>query len=86
MNIYRVKEVEEGNEHEPLYAWRWVWKRKGPDHYAIADVYALVGIEKYSEDLAQIIGRDKFMAGVPIGTKPDGTINANRFGNYKVDF
>ena len=86
LNIYRVKDVQEGSENEPLYAWRWVWQRKGPDHWAMADVYALVGLEKFAEDLAQIIGKDKFMAGVQTGSNIDGTIQARRTGNYRVEF
>jgi hypothetical protein len=86
LNIYRVKEVQDGDENEPLYAWRWVWKRKAGDHFAIADVYALVGLERFAEDLAQIIGKDKFMAGVPVGSNVDGTIQARRTGRYNVNF
>jgi hypothetical protein len=85
LNIYRVKNVEEGNENEPLYSWSWEWKRKGPDHWAIADVYALVGIDKYAEDLAQIISRDKFMQGTQTGTREDGVITGRQSG-VKVDF
>lgn len=84
LNIYRVKEITD--ENEPTYGWRWVWNRKGPDHFALSTIYALVGMDKFGEDLAQIIGRDKFMAGIQTGSRVDGTITANRFKNYKVDF
>ena len=85
LNMYRVKDVQEGDENEPLYAWRWEWRRKGPDHWALADVYALVGIERFSEDLAQIIGRDKFMGGVETASREDGVITGRRLG-VRVDF
>ena len=86
LNIYRVKEIKGENENDPQYGWRWVWKRKGPDHWFMSLVYALVGMDKYAEDLAQIVGsKDKFMVGVPVATEVDGTIQARRFG-VKVDF
>jgi hypothetical protein len=54
LNIYRVKEVQ-GEEGDPQYGWRWVWKRKGPDHLWFAYLFARVGLDKYAQDLAQII-------------------------------
>lgn len=54
LNIYRVKEIVD--ESEPIYGWRWVWKRKGPDHWALATCYALIGMDKYAESLAKIVG------------------------------
>lgn len=57
MNVYRVKEVS-GDENDPQYGWRWVWKRKGPDHWFMSMIYALVGMDKYKEDQATIIGYD----------------------------
>lgn len=84
LNIYRVKEILDDNE--PSYGWRWVWKRKGPDHWALATIYALVGMDKYAEALATIVSaKDKFMAGVPTGSAQDGTIRAGRLG-IKADF
>jgi hypothetical protein len=56
LNMYRVKEIID--ENEPLYGWRWVWKRKGPDHWALATVYAYIGMDKYYEDSAKIINSD----------------------------
>ena len=83
LNIYRVKEILDDNE--PSYGWRWVWKRKGPDHWAMATIYALVGMDKYAEALATIIGKDKFMAGVPSGSRHDGSITGTRLG-VKANF
>jgi len=54
MNIYRIKEIT-GDENDPQYGWRWVWKRKGPDHWFMSMVYALVGMDKYAESLAEIV-------------------------------
>lgn len=63
LNIYRVKEIT-GEENDPQYGWRWVWKRKGPDHWFMSMIYALVGLDRFSQDMVQIIHADKFMQGV----------------------
>ena len=55
LNIYRVKEVSGKDENDPQYGWRWVWKRKGPDHWFMSTVYARVGLDRYAQDLATII-------------------------------
>jgi hypothetical protein len=55
MNIYRAREIVD--ETEPSYGWRWVWKRKGPDHWALSTVYARVGLDKYQDSKATIIGQ-----------------------------
>lgn len=54
LNIYRVKETQ-GEEGDPQYGWRIVWKRKGPDHWFMSAVYARVGLDRFSMDLATII-------------------------------
>ena len=59
LNIYRVKEIT-GDENDPQYGWRWVWKRKGPDHWFMSMVYALVGFDKFKEANASIIGMSAF--------------------------
>lgn len=64
-NIYRVKEIT-GDENDPQYGWRWVWKRKGPDHWFMSMIYALVGLDKYMENAATIIGDDP-LAGIMEG-------------------
>lgn len=56
MNIYRVKEIQ-GEENDPQYGWRWVWKRKGPDHWFMSMIYARVGLDRFTEALAQIISK-----------------------------
>ena len=86
MNIYRVKEIT-GDENDPQYGWRWVWKRKGPDHWFMSMIYALVGMDKYAEDLAQIVSKDNFMQGVKTGSNANGNIIGQRFiGSNKVDW
>ncbi len=67
MNIYRVKEIQGQDENDPQYGWRWVWKRKGPDHWFMSMIYALVGLDKFGEDAAIIINNKGFMSGIPTG-------------------
>ncbi len=54
LNIYRVKEIT-GEEDDPQYGWKWVWKRKGADHLWMAYIYARAGLDRYAQDLATII-------------------------------
>jgi hypothetical protein len=77
LNIYRVKEITD--ENEPTYGWRWVWKRKGPDHYFLSLIYALVGLDKFGEDLATIVSRNNYMANVPTATDVLGEVQGSRF-------
>lgn len=85
LNIYRVKEIQGNDENDPQYGWRWVWKRKGPDHFFFSLIYAMVGMDKYAEDLATVVKPDSFMKGVPTGTDQHGIISARRIG-VKVNF
>jgi len=80
MNIYRVKEIQGDNENDPQYGWRWVWKRKGPDHWWFSFIYALVGFDRFSEDLAQIVSKDKFMAKIPVASDELGQVSAKQVG------
>lgn len=57
-NIYRIREIQ-GEEGDPQYNWRWIWKRKGADHWALATIYMRVGLDRFAEDPA-IIMNDKF--------------------------
>jgi len=68
-NIYREKIVVKdmkGKDDRTLYGQEYVWKRSGADHYVHAFVYALVGMQRYSGELAKIVGDDP-LAGVPKG-------------------
>lgn len=90
LNIYRVKEIQGQDENDPQYNWRWVWKRKGPDHFFMSWIYALVGMDRYGQGDPMVIGRDKFMSGVEIGSSETGVITPARIGikreHYTVDF
>lgn len=60
-NMYReqvvVKNMPEKDDRS-LYGNEYIWKRNGPDHYCHALLYAIVGLQKYSGELAKIIGQD----------------------------
>lgn len=77
LNIYRTREITD--ENEPTYGWRWVWKRKGPDHLFLALVYAVIGLDRFGEALAQVVSRRDPLGDLPKGSLPDGTISAQGF-------
>lgn len=81
LNVYRVRE-ETGEIGDPQYNWRWVWKRKGDDHWFLSGIYTRVGLDKFAGDMAQIIKQDSFLAGVQKASNVDGTITANQFRKY----
>lgn len=66
LNIYRIKEIT-GDENDPQYGWRWVWKRKGADHWFMSMIYALVGMDRFAQDLAQVIHKGPRLQGVEKG-------------------
>lgn len=73
LNIYRVKEIQGQDENDPQYGWRWIWKRKGPDHFFFSGLYARIGLDRFAQDLAQVIKKNGVMDGVP------------RAGNFTID-
>lgn len=64
LNIYRVRE-DKGEEGDPQYNWRWVWKRKGPDHRFLAHCYARIGLDRFANDLAMIIHAGSIIGKIP---------------------
>lgn len=88
MNIYRVKEVQGDDENDPQYGWRFVWKRKGPDHKFLAYCYARIGLDRFAQDLAQIVHKNGVLKDVPrAGNFTITTPNQNPMADYKeVDF
>lgn len=54
LNIYRVKDIQ-GEANDPQYGWRWIWKRKGPDHLALATLYMRVGLDRFGEGMVEIV-------------------------------
>ncbi len=59
MNIYRTW------EENSLGVREFKWERQGPDHWVHATVYARIGLEKYAESKAKILGPSMF-DGIPI--------------------
>lgn len=62
-NIYREKVIVKDlpdHDDRSLYGNEYVWKRKGPDHYVHTFLYASVGLDRYGQSLAKIIGNDPF--------------------------
>lgn len=67
-NIYReqvaVKEVKDKDDRS-LYGAEYVWKRSGADHFVHSLLYSLVGLDKFAEQNATVMGEDMF-AGIPV--------------------
>lgn len=80
LNIYRVKEIMGQDENDPQYGWRWVWKRKGPDHWFMSLVYALTGLDKFSSSMAKIVEPNMF-ANMEVGRVFDNSVNMNNTWN-----
>lgn len=67
-NIYREKIVVNDlpdHDNRSLYGNEYVWKRKGPDHYVHAFLYGQVGLDKYGQSMAKVLGSDPF-EGIPV--------------------
>lgn len=58
-NMYREKVVvreQKGKDDRTLYGAEYIWKRRGPDHYAHGLLYAVVGFQKYGKAMASVSG------------------------------
>lgn len=78
MNIYRI--WEENSLGRPEFKW----ERTGPDHYVHASMYARVGLSRYADIQARIVGDDDLSA-LPKGqmTQPDNTVSFVAPGQFK---
>jgi DNA-directed RNA polymerase subunit RPC12/RpoP len=59
--LYREQVVvrdTQGKDNSSLYGSQYVWKRNGPDHFAHATLYAMVGMQRFGGEPAKIIGND----------------------------
>lgn len=68
-NIYREKVLVKNSpdkDDRSLYGNEYVWKRNGPDHWVHATLYARVGLDKFSSDMAKIVAPNGF-EGIPTG-------------------
>lgn len=68
MNIYRSW------EENALGVKEFKWERQGPDHWVHASMYARIGLSKYLESKAKIIGTDP-IGGLPVGRFFDNSGN-----------
>ena len=67
-NIFRtVKETPFGAEY--------IWERNGPDHFVHALLYGLVGLDRFSEMSAKIIGDLGIFGDLPVGRMFDNSQN-----------
>jgi hypothetical protein len=85
-NIYRVKEVQGDDENEPQYGWRWVWHRKGPDHFFFSGIYARIGLDRFAQDLAQVIKKGSVLKDVPKAGNFEITTQHGSYLGKDVDF
>lgn len=80
LNIYRLW------EENALGINEFKWERTGPDHYVHASIYARIGLSKFSETMATVMGNDMF-TGVPTGRiVSDKGIPAAYPKNYSGEF
>lgn len=54
-----VKETKDKDDRS-LYGAEYVWKRRGPDHWAHATLYGITGLQKYGQSLASTTSPDIF--------------------------
>jgi len=68
-NMYREKIVakeQKGKDDRTLYGSEYVWKRNGPDHFAHAFLYAMVGMQRFGGGEAKVVG-DNVYTGMQSG-------------------
>lgn len=61
LNIYRVW------EENTLGVREFKWERTGADHYVHASIYARIGLSKFSETMATVMGGNDVWAGIASG-------------------
>lgn len=83
-----AKETREKDNKE-LYGAEYVWKRNGPDHFAHALLYAIVGLQRYGGEMAKIVGENP-LKDLPIGVMakaevPTTFVHPSAFTTHKVE-
>lgn len=58
MNIYRKWETDDAGMVDKFKGF--TWERTGPDHWVHATMYARIGLSKYIETMAQVVGGSIF--------------------------
>lgn len=73
--LYREKvetKEQKGKDDRSLYGNEYVWKRNGPDHFAHAFLYALVGMDKVRGGDAKIVRKEqKYSLGAVVVQKDE---------------
>lgn len=67
LNIYRTWEKDESGQIDKTKGFKW--ERNGADHFVHAALYARVGLDKYAESIAKVVGADVFDS-IPIERNP----------------
>ena len=82
-NIYRERIVvreQKDKDDRTLYGEEYVWKRNGPDHFAHALLYAMVGLSRGTGQIAKFTGGDDVFEGTKYGIiAQEGGIPASAF-------
>lgn len=80
-NVYReirVAKNSPGKDDPTNYGVEFMWKRNGPDHYCHTLLYAIVGMSKYAQSLAEVVTKHSAV-NANIGTAPDGSVTQGGF-------
>lgn len=67
LNIYRAW------EENTMGIKEFKWERTGPDHYVHASIYARVGLSRFAETMAKIVGGEDVFGRLPKGQIVDDT-------------
>ena len=68
MNIYRVW------EENAMGIKEFKWDRQGPDHWVHCSVYCRIGLDRFSESMAKIVGGENWLSSLPKGKIVDNPI------------
>lgn len=74
MNIYRTW------EENTLGVREFKWERQGPDHWVHATIYARIGLDKFANQMATVVGNDVF-TGISDGLMGDEYNMGSVFGH-----
>ena len=71
LNIYREWQVDDNGQIDKQKGFKWA--RTGDDHLVMATVLAVAGLDKFGEQMAQIVG-DSLLDSIPVGTMGNETM------------
>lgn len=79
MNIYRVWETDDNGFIDKTKGFQWL--RQGPDHWVHASIYARIGLDKFANQKATIVGSAP-LDGIDVGLM-DGQYNSGNIWNHQ---